>query len=245
MLKKFERIVFIFIPLTIAMESSSAAGSRDLEKDLRQICQQLLDAVAPGDVKVWDKYLSPDIIHVDENGIVQTKAELLKELTPLPPGLIGTAKIDTFKAEFHGNIAVAAYEMQESLDYHGQMLHTRFRMTDMWLKTKEGWRLIAEQTSAVLKDPPAVKLPQSMLCAYDGTYSLTPDIEVNIHCSPNGLLAQRKGRPDVEYLPETSDVFFAPGQPRSRRLFVRDAEGKVIAMYDRREGEDIKWVKKP
>lgn len=180
-----------------------------------------------------------------KNGVVQTKAELLKDLTPLPPGLIGTATIDKFKAEFRGNIAIAAYEMQESLDYHGQMLHTRFRMTDTWLKTKDGWRLIAEQTSAVLKDPPAVKLPQSTLCAYDGTYSLTADIQVSIHCSATGLVAHRDGRPDVEYLPETADVFFVPGQPRGRRLFVRDGEGKVIAMLDRREGEDIKWVKKP
>src|SRR5207344_1873307 len=114
------------------------------------------------------------LVHVDENGVVLTKAELLKELTPLPSGLAGNVAIDRFHAELHGNVAVAAYEMQESLNYHGQMLHSRFRSSDTWLKTSAGWRLIAQQVSAVLKDPPAIKLPQSQLCAYEGKYSLTP-----------------------------------------------------------------------
>jgi hypothetical protein len=63
-------------------------------------------------------------------------------------------------------------------------------------------------------------------------------------CSANGLTMLRPGRPAAEYLPETADVFFLPGQPRSRRLFVRDETGKVIAMLDRREGEDIRWNRK-
>ena len=43
------------------------------------------------------------------------------------------------------------------------------------------------------------------------------------------------------YLHERVDVFFVAGQPRTRRIFVRDAQGKVVAFVDRREGEDIRW----
>ena len=42
-----------------------------------------------------------------------------------------------------------------------------------------------------------------------------------------------------------TNTLFLPGQPRNRRLFVRDASGKVVAMLDRREGEDIRWAHKP
>jgi hypothetical protein len=217
----------------------------DAARELRRICQELLDAVAPGDVAVWKKYLDDRLLRVDENGKVQTKNDLLGELAPLPPGLKGSAVIDRFQAQIHGNVAVAAYEIQESLDYHGQPLHSRFRTSDTWIKTRDGWRLIAEQVAAVLKDPPAISLSQAQLCALDGTYSLTADTDVTVQCSERGLSMLRPGRPAAEYLPETADVFFLPGQPRSRRLFVRDAAGKVIAMLDRREGEDIRWTRKP
>jgi regulator of sigma D len=247
MTRKTPRAVGPFcLLLGLAIAGSAAAKSReDPTQELRRICQELLDAVAPGDVPVWKKYLDDRLLRVDENGKVQTKDQLLAELTPLPPGLKGSAAIDHFQAQVHGDVAVAAYEIQESLDYHGQPLHSRFRTTDTWIRTRAGWRLIAEQVAAALKDPPAISLSQAQLCAFDGTYSLTADIEISIHCSANGLTMLRPGRPAAEYLPETADVFFLPGQPRSRRLFVRDETGKVIAMLDRREGEDIRWNRKP
>jgi hypothetical protein len=38
-------------------------------------------------------------------------------------------------------------------------------------------------------------------------------------------------------------VFFAAGQPRTRRIFVRDAAGRIVGFVDRREGEDVRWTK--
>jgi hypothetical protein len=233
----------IFLTLWISGNGASAA-THNPEQELRKASQELLDAVATGRVEAWKKYLDDRLVHVDENGVTRTKQELLKELAPLPPGLTGSMVIDRFHAEFHGDVAVAAYEIQERLDFHGQVLHTRFRSSDTWIKTPAGWRLIAQQVAVVLKDPPSIKLPQSQLCAYDGTYALTPQIEVKVRCSASGLTMQRTGQPAVDYLPETADVFFSPGQPRGRRLFVRDAAGKIVAMLDRREGEDIRWVRK-
>jgi hypothetical protein len=45
----------------------------------------------------------------------------------------------------------------------------------------------------------------------------------------------------VTYLPEVRDLFFAAGQPRSRRIFMRDTAGNVVGFGDRREGEDVRW----
>jgi hypothetical protein len=60
----------------------------------------------------------------------------------------------------------------------------------------------------------------------------------------NGLIAERSGRPPATYLPEVRDVFFVAGQPRSRRIFNRDAAGAVVGFVDRREGEDVRWLKR-
>lgn len=60
-------------------------------------------------------------------------------------------------------------------------------------------------------------------------------------CTAEGLLAERADRPPATYLPEVRDVFFVAGRPRSRRIFLRDAAGRVVALADRREGEDVRW----
>jgi hypothetical protein len=57
------------------------------------------------------------------------------------------------------------------------------------------------------------------------------------------LIAERSGRPSATYLPEVRDVFFVAGQPRSRRIFIRDAAGTIVGFVDRREGEDVRWQK--
>jgi len=212
-----------------------------LVAELRGLTQQLLDAVAPGNAAIWDRYLDPDVVHVDENGALQSKAELLRALTPLPPGLVGSIRVDSFHVTLHGDTAIVAHEDQEQLDFHGQPLHTRFRNLDVWRRTAAGWRLIGQQTAAVLHDPPAVALSRAELCAYAGRYRLTDAIALTIACDADGLVATREGRPPVHYRAEVRDVFFAPGQPRSRRIFRRDAAGRISGFVERREGEDIVW----
>jgi hypothetical protein len=238
-----DRVVLVGVLVVGAGGAVAAepAPPRDSAAELRLMTQELMDAIAPGKAEVWRRYLHDELVHVDENGVVRDKASLLAELTPLPAGLVGRIEVDRFQATVHGDTAVAAGEIQEYLDYHGQPLRTRFRFLDTWVRTPEGWRLIAEQTSAVLKDPPAVELTREELCSYAGVYELTPAITTLVRCTQNGLTSERTGRPAVDYVAELRDVFFVAGQPRTRRIFLRDAGGKVVAFADRREGEDVRW----
>jgi hypothetical protein len=229
--------------LAIFASAVSATPHSKAEAELLSKTQALVDAIAPGNKAPWSEDLHQSFIHMDENGTVRSKEELLREIEPLPAGLVGHIKVENFRVRQTGELAVAAYELQESLDYRGQPLHTRFRSLDTWLRTKQGWRLMAQHTSAVLKDPPAIKLSQDELCAYSGRYQLTPEIQTTIKCIADGLEAERPGRPNVTYRPEVKDLFFAPGQPRSRRIFQRAPDGSVVSFVDRREGEDIRWAR--
>lgn len=225
---------------------AGTGGEQDpaaVEAELRGLTQELLDAVAPGRVEVWDRILDEDLVHVDENGVVRDKAALLAEIRPLPAGLVGTIEVDRFQVEVRGDMAVAAVEVQERLDYHGQPLRTRFRSLDTWRRTSQGWRLVGQHVAAVLADPPAVELSREEFCTYAGVYQLTPEITTVVRCTDAGLVSERADRPPATYRPEARDVFFAPGQPRSRRIFTRDATGRVKGFVDRREGEDIRWTR--
>jgi len=220
------------------------AAAETLEAELERMTNEMLAAIAPGDVAVWKKYTDDRYVYVTEANEVFTKAKLLEELKPLPKGLIGTLKVgDDFKVVPHGNVAVTTFVSNERLDYFGQILNSRFRQTDTWLKTKHGWRLIATQVLAILADPPAITLQRETLCGYNGVYRLTDDIKLKITCSDSGLQSERTGRKAITQKPEVRDVFFEPGQPRTRRIFQRSARGEITGFVDRREGHDIAWTK--
>ena len=208
---------------------------------LRANTQALLNAIAPGDTAVWNRLLDPGMIQVDENDVVRGKPEILASIQPLGPGLVGNLAIDDFKVALHGNVAVVTHEDNEYLNYHGQIIRSRFRMTETWLDGTNGWRLIASQVLAVQKDPPAIKLDHATLCGYNGRYAMTSDIVATLQCAGDSLVMKRAGHADRFFLPEVRDVFFEPGQPRTRRIFQRDAHGTITGFADRREERDIAW----
>lgn len=53
----------------------SADASNATVEQLKRATQELLDAIAPGDLAVWRKYLAEDCIYTDEEGNVKTKRE--------------------------------------------------------------------------------------------------------------------------------------------------------------------------
>lgn len=222
-------------------EDSAHQSARDAEIELRHDTQMLLDAIAPGDTAVWNRLLDSSVVLVDENDVVRSKAKILAELKPLGPGLVGNLAIDDFQVALHGDVAVVTHEDKEYLEYHGQIIRSRFRNLDTWLHETGGWRQIGSQTLAVLQDPPAVHLDHAAVCGFAGRYALTADIVATLACAGDSLVMKREGKPDRTFLPETRDVFFEPGAPRTRRIFQYDAHGRVTGFVDRREARDVAW----
>lgn len=59
------------------------------------------------------------------------------------------------------------------------------------------------------------------------------------------LNRRRTDRKAQELRIEARDVMFVPGQPRSRKIFQRDAAGRITGFADRREGRDVAWIRRP
>ena len=226
-----------------ARASPATAATRSVEAELKRNTTELLSAIAPGDVAVWDRLLDPRAIQTDENDVVRNKAELLAELKPLGPGLVGNLAIDEFRLALRGDVAVVSHEDREFLDYHGQEIRSRFRMTDTWVRTRAGWRLLGSQVLAVQMDPAAITLDQELLCSYSGEYQLTSEIKGTMRCEGDELLFQRVGEPVRHFKAEVADVFFEPGAPRTRRIFLRDGHGRVDRFSERREARDVMWAR--
>jgi hypothetical protein len=145
----------------------------------------------------------------------------------------------------HGDVAIATHEDAETQDYFGQTLHSRYRSTDTWLRTDDGWRLIAAQLLAIPDDPPARPFSEQQLRDYVGEYEAGRELRYAIRRDGARLFGRRAGRDEYELKLEAPDVLFIAGQPRSRKIVTRDAEGRVSGFADRREGHDIVWSRVP
>jgi hypothetical protein len=209
--------------------------------ELQALTQQLCDAFAPGDRTPWERYTDPAFVVVTEDNEVETRAEYLAALKPLPPGFQGTVRVTAFRASTFEGVTVSTYVIEENESVFGQIVHGHFRVTDVWRRTPAGFRLVASQSFALLRDPPRTALTEAALDAYAGTYELAPGVRARVHREGDHLVAEREGRAAQVFVPELVDVFFTPGRARTRRIFERDASGRITGFADRREGEDIRW----
>jgi hypothetical protein len=236
------------IVLASAVGCASAAAVRapgNTEAVLRAQTQALLDAIAAGNAAVWDRYVDPQILYVSEAGELETKAQLLAELKPLPPGISGKIAIGRFEVRQHGDSAVVLHVDEEDENYFGHPIHAQYLTTATWRHGPDGWKLIATQVLATLIDPPAIALPAAQLDEYAGAYQLTEAIRTTIRREGDHLVGERTGRPAQELRVEARDVVFVPGQPRSRKVFQRDAGGRITGFADRREARDVVWTRLP
>jgi hypothetical protein len=232
-----------FAPIVLLILSLSPALADDHALITTQM-QDMSDAIAVGNVAVWDKYVDADVIYAEEDDTYKGKADVLKEITPLPKGLSGEIKIDLLSYHEDGDVAVALFRQNETEHYFGQTIFAKYLTNTTWRKRADGWKLIAGQVLAEKTDPPAIVLPASQLAQYAGTYRLKDSEPTYTLTLENGkLMATRNGRKPATWNAEVPDVFFIAGDPRIRKIFQRDASGKVTGFIERRESWDIVWVK--
>ena len=211
---------------------------------LRATTQAMMDAVSAGDAKVWDRALAPEAVYTAEDGAVKDKAAMLAELTPLPTGITGTIAVTDMVVRDFGTFAVTTWVADEHEVYFGHEIHAQYRATDTWRRTDDGWRLVATQSLALLQDPPAIQLAPARLDEYVGTYALDANIVFTIDRRGDALVGRRGTGKEQTLLVEACDVLFVPGQPRTRKIFLRGHDGKITGFVDRREARDVPWVKR-
>jgi hypothetical protein len=236
-------IVFLLAGVLSLLNSPSTADPNIARQiaELRAKDQALLDAIAPGDRKVWEEALAADAVYVDENGTIMDRAEFMKQLDPLPAGASGTIQIASYSAKISGDLATVIHTDDEEENYHGEILHARYLMTETWRRDAGVWKLYLVHAYAIMKDPPAVNLAAQDLKQYAGRYVAGKDLAYLIHWDGTQLTAGRAGGTMKPLLVEVRDVLFVPGQPRTRKIFQRDETGKIMGFVDRREGVDLVW----
>lgn len=208
--------------------------------DLVRNTQEVFDAVAAGDQMPWQKYFADDCMYFDEKGRGMDKTALIKDVTPLPAGYSGSIELVNPKSNIQGDTAILSYDLNETETIFGQELTARYHATDTWMYRNGRWQIVAGQVFRYYEDPAPGKADLKMYGEYVGSYELAPGVTQTVSIREGGLYAQRGSSPAVELVPESGNIFFRKGA-EGRRLFRRAANGKVDAMIDRRNNEDVVW----
>ena len=86
------------------------------------------------------------------------------------------------------------------------------------------------------------KIDNRKIDNYVGTYELAPGQTRTVTREGDKLVVSRNGKRE-ELFPEACDIFFRKGV-EGRILFRTNDTGKVDALIDRRNNEDVIWRKK-
>jgi hypothetical protein len=235
--------IFLFLCSIGLPALSQTPASPNTEKELTAIAQELMDAIAPGKKEVWDKYLADTCLIHEENGRVLTKADLLKEFDPLPPGYVGKIKVTDVRVQDYGNVAIITHRNKEELQLYRQLLKTEFGSTDTFLRFDGQWKMIASHIAVYPAELTPTTIGSEKLKRFVGTYQLTPEVQYTITLEGNKLFGQRTGRPKEELFTESDTRLFKKGAPRGVKVFVADQKGNFIKMIDRRDNVDLVWTR--
>ena len=233
--------------LLVATLAISLAGCRSnhqpiTQDELVRRTQTMMDAVASGDKQPWQENVAEDVIYFDEKGRLHDKTSLVNDVSPLPTGYSGTIKVVNPKTHIDSNVAILGYDLDESETIFGQQLHARYHATDTWMLRNGKWQIAAGQVLRYYEDPAMGPVDAKKFPDYVGTYHLAPNVKRTVSVEGGKLYSQRGERPKEELLSETGDLYFRKGV-EGRILFRRAENGKVEALVDRRNNEDVVWEK--
>jgi hypothetical protein len=232
------KLVLIMIFATALARGADVPITQD---ELVRRTQELYNAIVPGNQAPWKKYFADDCIFSDEKGRTLDKAKLIADITPMPTGYSGAIKIDNVQSRIIGDTGVLSYDANETETIFGQNLTAHYHITDTWLRRAGEWKIIASQAHRYYEDPAIGKIDPKKLGDFIGIYELAPGQTRSVTAEGENLFVERKGKKE-QLFPETSDLFFRKGV-EGRILFRYDDHGKIDALVDRRNNEDVVWRK--
>ena len=235
-MKQLVLIKFLFVATVVC-----AADVPITQDELVRRTQELYDSLVSGDQAPWKKHFADDCMFADEKGRFFDKPKLIADITPLPAGYSGTIQIQNAQSRIIGNTAILSYDADETETIFGQNLKARYHITDTWLQRNGNWQIIASQAHRYYEDPAVGKADTKKFPDFIGTYELAPGQTRSVIAEDQKLFVERKGKKE-QLLPETSELFFRKGI-EGRILFRYADTGKVDALIDRRNNEDVIWRK--
>jgi hypothetical protein len=193
------------------------------------------------DEVAWSRYVADDCIFSDDEGRVDSKAQLVAFLKKKLP-LEYDHSVDPREMVIHvyGDTGVLNYRMTTHERFTDSDIISEMRVTETYIKQNGAWLLIARQWGIMpvnFRKP--VTADASRYKDYVGQYVWRDTDDVETISVRDGRLWSRSGNDEDEYFPLGGDQFFLKVDLGSM-TFVRDAKGMVTGYtYHRADGQEV------
>ena len=131
----------------------------------------------------------------------------------------------------------------ESETVFGQQLFTKYRITDVFRRSGDTWKMVASHASVITADPPAQAVSSEGWTGLTGAYRLLPDgWTFHVVLRDGQLFGGRDPNALRPLIPMSPTAFVLKGS-LGEWLFVTDARGKGIRIVNVRKFEPLVWTR--
>ena len=134
-----------------ASNTNAGANSAAVESEIKKLINETAAALAKNDADALEKIYSENYMLVNTDGSVQNKADRLASIRS------GDTKFDSFaydeinvRSNAEGTGAVSIARATATGMNKGKKIEGTIRVTQVWSKTKDGWRQVSGQATPIL-----------------------------------------------------------------------------------------------
>ena len=143
------RSIAILVCAVSSLAVAQTSPANRTERDIRRINNQVAEAGLHGDKTTAERLIANDYIYTGMDGSTRTKAQIIKDMQPLPANVKYSSRLEDVVIRDFGGTAVMSYRMVEDVEVNGQRNSSQYRSTDVFMRRRGMWQLIATHTSMI------------------------------------------------------------------------------------------------
>ena len=217
-------------------KSGAATLNTSAEQEIINLERERLKAFAQADKTAFERLVTDDLIMTHGFGEVFNKAQEMGVMRPSTPERpLPALSIEDAKVRVYGDAALMTGSLVETNRDGRRELVLRF--TNTYVKQKGQWRLAAGQLTTLSRERSVAKVDPKVYDAYIGQYRNPKGRILGVMRDGDRLMIEVGGE-KVEVFPESETQFFFKDAD-VLLVFVKDEQGRVVRLINRRPNGDI------
>jgi hypothetical protein len=145
-MKSLSKFTLIAAILTLwVLKSYVVLSQTSAESVVTEIEKQRFAAFVSKDYAYLDKVLADDLFYCHSSGLIDTKTSFIQSMKD-GKLIYQEMNVEELKVRIYGKTAVITGVCGAKVLSNGQQLNTRFRFTDVYVKSKGGWQMVTWQS---------------------------------------------------------------------------------------------------
>jgi ketosteroid isomerase-like protein len=137
-------VLFVVSACLLAAQNKGSAA----EQDIMRIEKEMLAAALKGDPSASERYLADNYVFTGPDGLSMGKVQSIEDLKSGNLKL-QAASLDDTNVQVYGDTAIVTYSSNDKGTYKGKDISGKTRWTDVFVKQKGRWVIVASHGSRV------------------------------------------------------------------------------------------------